>query len=37
VVLHVHPGSSPELPFLILVSWYLGYTMIQDVAAACAV
>jgi hypothetical protein len=36
VVLHVHPGSSPELSFLILVSWYLGYTQIQDEAAAVA-
>jgi hypothetical protein len=36
VVLHVHPESSPELPFLVLVSWYLGYTKIQDTAAAVA-
>jgi hypothetical protein len=36
VVLHVDPGSSPGLPFLVLVSWYLGFTKIQDTAAAVA-
>jgi hypothetical protein len=34
VVLHTNVKVCPELPLLIFVSWYLGYTKIQDAAAA---
>ena len=36
VVLHVAVDAMPELPLLILVAWYLGYTKLQDVAGAVA-
>lgn len=37
VVLHVCPGSLPELSLLILAGWYLGFMRIQDTAAAVAI
>ncbi len=36
VVLHVEPGARPELPLLLLTTWYLGFMQMQDVAAVVA-
>jgi hypothetical protein len=37
VVLHVSPTVMPELPLLIVTTWYIAFSHMQDAAAAAAV